>query len=213
MRGYRWLPALADVLGMIGVGVVVFASTNLDDIFLLAAFFADPRLPARSVVLGQFLGIGALVSASAVAAWGALAVPPGYTALLGAVPLALGLRRLWVLREGVGSDTDGANLRAAEQQAERRTHSQVLAVAGVTVANGGDNLGVYIPLFARDPPLVPLYAAVFAVMTALWCFAGYRLVHHRAVGTHLRRYGHVMLPVVLSALGLWILSGTGVLFR
>ena len=50
-------------------------------------------------------------------------------------------------------------------------------------------------------------------MTALWCFAGYRLVQNRLVGTQVRRYGHVALPIVLMGLGLWILSGARVLIR
>ena len=37
------------------------------------------------------------------------------------------------------ADPDASDLRGAEERAERRTHSQVLAIAGVTVANGGDN--------------------------------------------------------------------------
>jgi cadmium resistance protein CadD (predicted permease) len=206
---------MADLLGVLGVAVVVFASTNVDDVFLLAAFFADPHLRARSVVTGQFLGIGALVAASAAAAWASLAVPEGYPALLGAVPLALGLRSLWALRRsgGEAEEPEAGEVQAAEARAERRTHSQVLAVAGVTAANGGDNLGVYIPLFAREPRLIPLYAGVFTAMTVLWCFAGYRLVQNRVVGAQVRRYGHLALPIVLIALGLWILSGAGVLIQ
>ncbi len=50
------------------LGVLVFASTNIDDIFILAAFYADPKIARRSIVIGQFLGIGALVLASAAAA-------------------------------------------------------------------------------------------------------------------------------------------------
>ncbi|HKP76139.1 MAG TPA: cadmium resistance transporter [Longimicrobiaceae bacterium] len=204
---------MTDLLGVLGVAVVVFASTNVDDVFLLAAFFADRHLRAHSVVLGQFLGIGALVAASAAAAWASLAVPDGYPAMLGAVPLALGIRKLWGLRRAGGeADLDDVNLRE-EERAEHRTYSQVLAVAGVTVANGGDNLGVYIPLFARDPYLVPLYSLVFAMMTALWCFAAYRLVQNRMVGVRLRRYGHVALPIVLIALGVWLLTGVRVLLR
>lgn len=200
--------------GTLGVAVVVFASTNVDDVFLLAAFFADPHLRARSVVLGQFVGIGALVAASAAAAWASLAVPDGYPALLGVVPLALGLWKLSALRAThAHADVAAADVQATEARAERRTHSQVLAVAGVTVANGGDNLGVYIPLFAREPRLIPLYVGVFAVMTSLWCLLGYRLVRNRVIGDRLRRYGHVTLPVVLIALGLWILSGARLLLR
>jgi cadmium resistance protein CadD (predicted permease) len=205
---------MTDLFGTLGMAVVVFASTNVDDVFLLAAFFADPHLRGRSVVLGQFLGIGALVAASAAAAWASLAVPDGYPALLGIVPLALGVHKLWALRtSGRDAATSDADLQVAESHAERRMHSQVLAVAGVTVANGGDNLGVYIPLFAREPSLIPLFAAVFAAMTALWCLLGYRLVQNRAIGASLRRFGHVLLPLVLIVLGLWILSGVRVLLQ
>src|ERR1700754_4142951 len=77
-----------DMIELLTVGIVVFASTNVDDIFLLSAFFADSHLMTRNVVAGQFLGIAALVLASAAAALAALAVPAGWTALLGVVPLA-----------------------------------------------------------------------------------------------------------------------------
>lgn len=202
-----------DLLSILGIGVVVFVSTNLDDIFLLSAFFADPRLRPRSVVAGQFLGIGALVAASALAALAALVIPEGWTALLGIVPLVLGVRGLLALRRGAEADAGEARTWATERSAGRRTRSQALAVAGVTVANGGDNLGVYIPLFASAPAAIPVYAALFAVMTAAWCWMGYRLVNNRWAGTPLRRYGHVILPFVLIALGFYILSGARVLVR
>jgi cadmium resistance protein CadD (predicted permease) len=60
-----------------------------------------------------------------------------------------------------------------ERGLEERTHSQILAVASVTVANGGDNLGVYIPLFANEPKSIGMYAALFALLTAIWCAVGY----------------------------------------
>jgi cadmium resistance protein CadD (predicted permease) len=42
---------------------------------------------------------------------------------------------------------------------------------------------------------------------------GYRLVNNRWIGDPIRRYGHVLLPFVLIALGLFILSGARVLLR
>ncbi len=87
----------------------------------------------------------------------------------------------------------------------------MLAVAGVTLANGGDNLGVYIPLFSRVPRLVPLYVAVFTIMTGVWCAAGYQLVNNPLLGKRIGRYGRVALPFVLVALGVWILYGARVL--
>jgi len=50
------------------VGIAVFVSTNIDDVFLTMAFFADPCLDPRAVVLGKFVGIAALVTASLIAA-------------------------------------------------------------------------------------------------------------------------------------------------
>ena len=202
-----------DVLSRLGVAVVVFVSTNLDDILLLAIFFADRSLRPRNVVAGQFLGIGTLVAASSVAALAALVVPEGWIALLGLVPLALGIRRLAALtRAGDGDEEDEAAL-SAELAAEKRLRSQALAVSGVTIANGGDNLGVYIPLFASEPGAIPIYAAAFAVLTAAWCGLGWLLVNNRVLGTHLRRYGHLALPFVLIGLGLYILWDARVLFR
>ena len=206
----------SSFLVALGIGVAVFASTNIDDIFLLSAFFADRRLTTRSIVIGQFVGIGALVAASAAAAFVAITVPAGWVALLGFVPLALGVRKLWLLWRRSSDDGDSSEtselLRNREIGIEQRTHSQILAVAGVTVANGGDNLGVYIPLFASDLRMIPVYASVFAVMTAVWCGVGYGLVNNRVAGQYVRRYGHILLPFVLVGLGLYILSGALVLF-
>jgi cadmium resistance protein CadD (predicted permease) len=91
--------------------------------------------------------------------------------------------------------------------------SQALSVAGVTLANGGDNFGIYIPLFATAPAAIPIYIAVFAVMTAVWCALGYLVVNNPLIGSQVRRYGHVLLPIVLIALGLYILSGAMALMR
>ncbi|MFM8731571.1 MAG: cadmium resistance transporter [Phycisphaerales bacterium] len=184
------------------VGAGLFASTNVDDIFLTMAFFSDARLDRRSVVLGKFAGIGALTLVSTAAAACTLAVPPEWVALLGSVPLALGIKALWDLRAG-GGDGGGDGI----ERAAPSMMSQVLSVAGVTAANGGDNIGVYVPVFAKDLSAVPAYVAVFAVMTVAWCIGGYVLVSHRLVARTMRRVMRPLLPVVLIVLGLWILSG------
>jgi len=188
-------------------GAVVFALTDIDDLVLLIAFFADPRLRARTVVAGQYLGIAALTAVSALAAWAALAIPPGWTALLGAIPLALGLYQLWKWRDDDVSDESVET----ERLMEGRLRSPVLAVAAVTIANGADNLSVYIPLFAAHLAWLPIYGVTFAVMTALWCALAHRLVRNRAVGALMQHWGHILLPIVLIALGLHILWGARVL--
>ena len=83
-----------SVASLIFVGFVVFVFTNIDDLFVVSAFFADPRLARSSVIIGQFVGIGALVLLSTLAALFSVAIPASWIALLGVVPLFLGLYKL-----------------------------------------------------------------------------------------------------------------------
>ncbi len=191
-------------LTAISLGAAAFVATNIDDIFLLTALFAARHLRTRAVVLGQFVGIAVLVLASVIAAQLALVIAPRWLALLGLAPLWLGLMQLRARWRGEDEDGD-AELQRGEEAAERRWHSQIVAVAAITIANGGDNLGVYIPLFAHTPSAIPIYIAVFALLTGLWCALGHALVTHRVIGAHIQRFGHALLPFVLIALGLLIL--------
>lgn len=185
------------------VGVGLYASTNIDDIFLTMAFFADRRLGRSAVVVGKFAGIFALSLVSLAAAAFSLVVPAEYVALLGLVPLGLGIHRLWTSRK---DDAEGDGGGDGIEKAPSAFLAQVGSVAGVTAANGGDNLGVYVPVFARDLSVVPIYLAVFAAMTVVWCVGGYLLVSHRLVAGTMQRLARVLLPYVLILLGLWILS-------
>ena len=191
------------VIGDVAIATLAFVSTNLDDIVLLVAFFGDPRMRPRSVVLGQFIGFTLLVIASAAAARLALAAPRVLIALMGLVPLGLGVRELAALRRGGGDDPE--EIRQRERSTEGRVHSQMLAVAAVTVANGGDNLGVYIPLFASRPASLPVISLVFLLMTGLLCYLGHWLVRHPVMGAPIRRHGQFALPWVLIGLGIYIL--------
>jgi cadmium resistance protein CadD (predicted permease) len=205
---------MLEPLSGLGTAILVFAVTDIDDLVLLAAFFGDRHLRQSAIVMGQFAGIALLTAASALAAWAAIAIPPGWISLLGVLPLGLGLfklRELW--RHRTADDDDAAEALQAERRLEGKLHSQILGVAAVTVANGADNLSVYIPLFAANFAALPLFVLVFAVMTAIWCVLGYALVRNPAGAAVMNRWGHILLPVVLVALGLHILSGAAVLLR
>lgn len=207
---------MSSLVSDLGVGIVVFASTNIDDLFLLAAFFADARLRPHAIVIGQYLGIGALVLVSALAALLVLDIPDGWVALLGLVPLLMGLSKLRaprVGRAGTEGDSTAHRLQDQEHTAERWLRSPVLAIASVTVANGGDNVAVYVPIFAATFESIAIYAMTFAVMTGVWCALGYLLVSNKVLGGAIRRSGNVILPIVLIALGIYILSGALVLVR
>ncbi|MBU3656455.1 MAG: hypothetical protein FGM35_00290 [Rhodocyclaceae bacterium] len=197
---------MVELIAQFGIAIGVFASTNIDDIFLLAAFFSDKELRVRSIVLGQCLGIGLLVAVSCIIAFFSLALPPGYVSFLGVLPLYLGIRKLpslWTVTEDAKEEE---NVQTQEKIIEKNTGSQIMAVSAVTLANGGDNLGVYIPMFANSLSSIPLFVLIFAIMTLLWCFLGHVLVNNKIAGHWIRRYGHKVLPVVLIILGLHILG-------
>jgi cadmium resistance protein CadD (predicted permease) len=186
---------------LIGIGIAAFAATNIDDIFVLLMFFSMLKIPPRQVVIGQYLGIGALTAAGAVGSLIALVVPDYVIGLLGLVPIAVGILKLLDLRkDNTEAPREGLN--------DRKTGVALLSVTGVTVANGGDNIGVYTPLFAKYSTSIEVatLAATFMGMTAVWCATAYYLVNHPFVATRIRRIGHVVLPFVLIGLGLYILA-------
>jgi cadmium resistance protein CadD (predicted permease) len=173
--------------------VLAFAATNVDGLFLTAALFSAAPARPWPVVLGTFVGIGALYCVSVAAALAATAIPERYIALLGLVPLALGFRLLFRQK--------GPDAPAPPAQG-------VLAVAGINIAAGGDNIGVYAPLFATTAgEAIAIYGAVFAALTGVLCWAAHRLVMHPALGAPVRRWGPRLVPWVLIALGAWILAG------
>jgi cadmium resistance protein CadD (predicted permease) len=189
-------------LALVGLAAAVFAATDVDDLFLLVAFFADPRVRAREVVIGQFLGIGALFGASAAASLVSLVVAAEYIGLLGLIPIVMGATQLW--RSGRGDVED------EERPPEAVGRWKVLSVAAVTIANGGDNVAIYTPLLAaRSGAEVAAFGLVFAVLTAAWCVAARSIVTHPALRAPVERYGHRIVPFVFIALGVLILFEAG----
>ena len=187
-----------NVLALIALGAGLFATTNIDDMFLLIAWFADRRPSKAQVVAGQYVGISVIVGASALAAFSAAAVAGGWVRFLGLVPIAIGLWRLVaIVRRWPGTNDEKKSTPA----------SGVFAVASLTVSNGADNLGVYTPVFATGSPSeLAAIVAVFAVMTGLWCLGAYTLVNHPQIGAPFRRYGHLLVPFVLIGIGISILA-------
>jgi len=183
------------------LSIALFASTNVDDIFVLVAFFADTRFRARDIVLGQLLGIFTLTAGSFALSLAALAIPGKWVGYLGLLPVALGLRMAWRAFRRRDDEKKGDD--APEEPAAKT--ASILSVALVTLANGADNVAAYVPFFAtRKPWESGIVAGVFGLMTGLWCFFAYRIVHHPKLGAPLRKYGGRILPFVLVALGVWI---------
>lgn len=54
-----------------------------------------------------------------------------------------------------------------------------------------------------------VYAVVFLILVAVWCFAGRFFATRPVVARALARWGHIVLPAVLIAIGLLILVEGG----
>ncbi|HEY9709476.1 MAG TPA: cadmium resistance transporter [Oculatellaceae cyanobacterium] len=138
-------------------GITAFAATNIDDIIILLLFFAqvDANFRRRHIIIGQYLGFILLIIASLPGFFGGLLVPREWIGLLGLLPIAIGIKQL-VSRERdtaqvqtVTSDLEASSLRNPIVSFLSSVLSpQTYKVAAVTVANGGDNISIYIPLFA-----------------------------------------------------------------
>lgn len=195
-------------LTLIGQAVGMFAVTNVDDILILALFFgqaAGHRGGAGRVVAGQYVGFGAILAAAVVGALGAGLLPEAAIPYLGLLPLLLGIRAGWAAWRG-RHDRDEHEVPGANDGSS----PTVLAVAAVTFANGGDNIGVYVPVFATaGAGGLAVFAIVFLALVAVWCAAGRYFATRPVIARALSRWGHIVLPVVLIGIGLLILIGGG----
>ena len=192
-------------LGIVGQAVGLFAVTNIDDILILSLFFAQGAGhpgSARRIVIGQYAGFAAILAVAVAAAFGATFLPESAIPYLGLLPLALGLKAAWQAWKHRGDEDD-------EQEAAEDGPA-ALEVAAVTFANGGDNIGVYVPVFATaGVGGMSVYAVVFLILVGVWCFAGRYFATRPIVAKALSRWGHILLPLVLIAIGLLILIEGG----
>ncbi|MEG5163055.1 cadmium resistance transporter [Microcoleus sp. AT3-A2] len=202
-----------ELLTAISTGMTAFTATNLDDILILLLFFSQVNavFRRRHIVFGQFLGFTALVLASLPGFFGRLIFPPDWIGMLGLLPIAIGLSRL------LNSETDDSEVEGELEKSENSFFSnflspQTYSVAAVTVANGGDNIGIYVPLFASNTlESLAVVLTVFFGMVGVWCYAAYRLIQMRAIADTLTRYGNQLVPFVLIGLGMAILVKSGTL--
>jgi cadmium resistance protein CadD (predicted permease) len=196
---------MKSLVTLLGLAVVLFLSTNVDDLVVLIAFFANSRFRARDVVAGQYAGLAVLFIVSVAGALLTLAIPKAYLGLLGIFPILVGIKKLLELRQDRAQAAPTKDL-----VAPTGSQGNIASVALVTVANGGDNIGVYIPSFAvHSGSQVAVIAVVFVAMTALLCLLAHGVVNHPRLGAPLRRYGHIFAPLVLIALGILIIHDAG----
>lgn len=198
---------------LLWIAIAAYASTNMDNLLVLLVFFSDRSFNAREIVIGEYLGILALVAVSAAAAFTASFVPAGWIGLMGLLPLSIGISKLMSMHRDPGVD-ETKQYQVEKTSFLNLTHSRILAVALVTISNGGDNIGVYVPLFASSGHFQTIILIiVFLILTGLWCAAAYYMANHPIIGSRVQRFSRVVLPFVWVGLGIFILSKSLPLFQ
>lgn len=192
---------LSSVLQAVGL----FIATNVDDIIVLSLFFArgaGQRGTTTRIIAGQYLGFAGILGAAVLVSVGAGSfLPQEAIPYFGLIPLALGLWAAW----GAWRDDDDDD---AAKVAGKNVG--VWTVAGVTFANGGDNIGVYVPVFLSvGPAAVVAYCVVFLLLVAVLVMLAKFVATRQPIAEVLERWEHVLFPVVLIGLGIVILVSGG----
>ena len=199
--------------GMIFLSILqaigLFLVTNIDDIIVLSLFFArgaGQRGATRRILIGQYLGFAGILGAAVLVALGAgIFLPPEFIPYFGLIPLGLGLWAAWQAWRNRGDDdNDDDEAKIAGKKVA------VWAVAGVTFANGGVNIGVYVPVFLSvGPGAVLAYCVVFLALVAVLVMIAKFIATRRPIAEILERWEHVLFPLVLIGLGIFILVSGG----
>jgi cadmium resistance protein CadD (predicted permease) len=190
---------LENLLTHIIIGLTTFAITNIDDLMILSIYFANPAFKKSNIVIGQYIGVMILVGLSLFGFILGKVFEPKWIGLLGFVPIFLGIKGVVHLFKVGLTEDNSVNI-------EIKSKIQFINVALITIANGGDNIGVYTPLFANKPlNVVIVYVFLFIKMIGVWCALAYYFVKHPLIKNTFARYAHIILPFFLILLGIWIL--------
>ena len=209
---------------------ISFISTNIDDIFVLMLFFSQINndMKRRHIVIGQYLGIVVLITISIVGTLGVSVIPYEYVGLFGIAPIYLGIKE-YVDRKKESKNNgntghqelqNAENSKIEEKTATKRNriitsiksfiNPSVIKVFSVTLANGGDNIGIYIPLFSSISLFgILVTVIIFLFLLAIWCFIALRLAEHLFVQSNIEKYKHIVAPTIFIGLGIFILMESG----
>ncbi|HFN7460435.1 Cad superfamily protein [Streptococcus pneumoniae] len=186
----------------------VYISTSIDYLIILIILFAQLSQNKQKwhIYAGQYLGTGLLVGASLVAAYVVNFVPEEWmVGLLGLIPIYLGIRFAIV-----GEDAEEEEEEIIERLEQSKANQLFWTVTLLTIASGGDNLGIYIPYFASldwSQTLVALF--VFVIGIIIFCEISRVLSSIPLIFETIEKYERIIVPLVFILLGLYIMYENG----
>ncbi|KAF3908698.1 hypothetical protein AA313_de0209255 [Arthrobotrys entomopaga] len=202
----------------VGVACSSFAVTNVDDLFVLVTFFAEASVNNNKIItplkitLGQYIGFTIIIIISMIGYGASLVMPSEPIGFLGLLPILLGIYKLIQLVL--------PNIRpAVEEEDEEDTDTERTTMAGlksifkvslITVMNGGDNIGTYVPLFAQAKGAeIAVYIVIYYIMLALWCLSAFLIMKQKHVLRIAQKYARAVIPILYIGLGVYITVKSG----
>jgi cadmium resistance protein CadD (predicted permease) len=83
---------------------------------------------------------------------------------------------------------------------------QTLKITGITLANGGDNVAVYAPLFAQASKWqIGVYIGIFLALVFVWLTFSYFFINFRPILSVAQKYAHYIVPLVFIGIGIYII--------
>jgi cadmium resistance protein CadD (predicted permease) len=200
---------MGSLLIAVTLGLVTFVATSLDNLLLLISFLGNPSYPKRVVApayIGSILGVVALSALlSVVARFGPL--KGRGLVFLGFVPIGLGLYyAVRLVLPGRISEQEKLQQSMARTMRMRKGRAAVIAV---TLAASGDSLATYTALFADTRTwLMPATVGGILLGAVAWTWVAEWIMRQTGAHRFIEKVGPILLPIVLIALGLYILGDT-----
>lgn len=188
-----------------------FSATNIDDLFILMLLFSPGESGRRpwQVVCGQFVGIGVLVAVSLLSLLGRIALPDGLIGLLGLFPISIGLSQIGETfsREASPGMPNASPDNGEDHALAEGVMAGIIGVASLTIANGSDNISVYMAMLANsDGFRLRVILGTFTLLTALWCLLAWWLNQTPLLGQPLQRFRRDLAPLLLVGIGALVLE-------
>ena len=178
------------IIGVVVVATLAFVGTMFDNFFAFAAqLIVTDRARFRRVSTAQALAMALLLGVAGAIGTILAPIPVRWIGLLCVAPFGFAIHA-WRHRD------------APREQYRRGS----ITTFAVTLALGGDNLAVWIPLLRANGLAHGLItAAVFVVLEVAFLISAQRLALHPRVVSWGRNHAPAVIPFVYVALGFLIL--------
>ncbi|KAK6543078.1 hypothetical protein TWF694_007001 [Orbilia ellipsospora] len=200
----------------VGVACSSFAVTNIDNLFVLVTFFAEASvnnnktLTPFKITLGQYIGFTIIIVISMIGYGASLVMPSEPIGFLGLLPILLGTYKFIQLvvpekEPRTEEGGEGGDMEIGTEHTIMAWFKSIFKVSLVTVVNGGDNIGTYVPLFAQAKGAeIAVYIVIYYIMLALWCLSAFLVMKQKHILQVAQKYARVVIPVLYIGLGVYI---------